>query len=136
MTSQDVSPLAQNMAMVQPAFSALVVPSRHIHLLLVFGGFFLFFFLFSGGFHAPQPMPTNCLCPFFLGIHGMWGVKMSCLGRVQDGQRWRDDFETSLSYQNPNVLGLWVYSFKKKTKFKTVFLSRLQGNMEASAFKG
>lgn len=49
-TTQGVSPLAQNMSTAQPAFSALVMPSRHIQLLLIL------FFFFSGGCHAAQPV--------------------------------------------------------------------------------
>lgn len=77
-TSQDVSPLAQNMSMAQPAFSALVVPPGHIQLLLIS----LFFFLGASMQLSP------CLCLFFSGyswLLSMWGVKMSCLGTVQDG---------------------------------------------------
>lgn len=52
-TSQDVSPLAQNVSMAQPAFSALVVPLRHIQLLLIH--FFFFWRLPCSSAHACVP---------------------------------------------------------------------------------
>lgn len=79
-----------------------------------------FFFFFSPwGLPCSSAHAYQWLVSLFSGCSRLLsrlGVRMSCLGRVQDGWRWRDDFGASFSYQNPNVLDLWVCFTQKKFK--------------------
>lgn len=113
-TTQGVSPLAQNMSTAQPAFSALVMPSRHIQLLLIH-------FFFWG-----LPCSSACACvPFFWVF--VTAVPVRCENELLGNsagwlkvEAWLWDFFELPKAQSAGSLGV-LYSFKKKKPKKCLF---------------
>lgn len=126
-----MSAVSQSVAMAQPAFSALVVPSGHIQIFLV-----LFLFSPLGAPMQLSPCLSIACVPFFWLF--MAALQAGCENELP-GERagwvkvegWLWGFFEPPKPQRAGSLGVLC-----SKKFKNVFFSRLQGNMEASTFKG
>lgn len=122
--------MAQNVAVAQPAFSALVVPSGHIQILLV-----LFFFFPLGAPMQLSPCLSMACVPFFWLFTA--AVQVGCenelLGESAGWVKVEGWLWGFFQLPKPQCAGSLGVLYSKKIQ---KFFSRLQGNMEASTFKG